>query len=311
MKVLVTGATGFLGQHIVDEFRSADLASYEVVGVGSKQYNITNATDTERLFQDHKPDIVLHLAARCGGILANKNSPADFLVSNLQMGINIYEMSRKYNVKKVYALGSVCQYPVNCPTPFREDDIWNGAAESTNFPYGQAKRSLMMMSQTYREQYGLGGAFFIPVNMYGEKDHFDLVNSHVVPALINKFVNAVEKNLTTVECWGSGNATRELFFVGDCVEALIKAITSDFDSSLPINLGTGIDISIKDLASLIAKLTGFKGDIVFTGDVSDGQPKRRLDVSRAKAMLGWEAKTKLEDGLIKTIAWYQNNKKES
>jgi GDP-L-fucose synthase len=207
----------------------------------------------------------------------------------------------------VYTLGSVCSYPLNCPTPFKEDDIFNGYPESTNAPYGQAKRTLMMLGNTYREQYGIAGAHLIPVNLFGPHDHFDLVNSHVIPALINKFVNAVDKGLSTVRCWGTGLATREFFYAEDAAKAIVSAVYQSLDTELPINLGTGKEISIKELAHLIAKLVGFDGEVLFTGEVSDGQPKRRLDVSRAKEMLNFEADTNLLTGLVKTITWYQDN----
>lgn len=325
MKILVTGATGFLGQHIIEEFKAVNMSSwlvnealnlddkykyYDVVSVGSKQCNLTNANDTERLFKEHKPDIVLHAAALCGGILANKNSPADFIHVNTMMGLNIFKTALKFGTEYVYTLGSVCAYPELCPTPFKEENIWSGYPEKTNAPYGMAKRMLLMLQNSYREQYGIKGAHLIPINLYGKNDHFDLVNSHVVPALINKFVNAIQKNLPTVECWGTGEATRELFYVEDAARVIVKAIEQKLDTELPINLGTGVNIPIKGLAELIAKLTGFTGEIVFTGEVSDGQLKRRLDVSRAKAMLGWEAEVNLEDGLKRTIEWYRENKKD-
>lgn len=306
IRVLVTGGTGFLGKNLQRAF-SPLLNQFEIFYSGSS-YNLQEEYDTELLFNSVRPHVVVHMAAKCGGILANKNSPADFLVDNLRMGINVYEAARKFDVQWVYSLGSVCSYPIHCPTPFREDDIWNGYPEPTNAPYGIAKRTLMMLSQTYREQYNIGGAFLIPVNLYGPFDHFGTVNSHVVPALITKFTHAVEWEKPTVECWGTGTATRELFYVEDAAEAIVRAVTTGLDTYLPINLGTGEDISIKDLAYLIGNIVGFKGEIVFTGEVSDGQPIRRLDVSRAKQLLGWEAKTKLYDGLVKTIKWYKDNK---
>jgi len=243
--------------------------------------------------------------------LANKNSPADFLRDNTQMALNIYEAAREHHIKYVYSLGSVCAYPKYCPIPFREDDIWNGAAEETNFPYGQAKRTLLMLGQTYRQQYQLGGAHLIPVNMYGEYDNFDLTNSHVIPALIRKVHHASKNHLPTVECWGTGEATREFLYAGDAAEAIVKAINMQLDTNLPINLGTGTDISIKELAVLIATLMDYKGELVFTGEVSDGQPKRVLDVSRAKKILDWKANTSFLEGLLRTISWYRQNEDAS
>lgn len=306
MKVLVTGGTGFLGKAIQRQISN----SLTWIFKGS-ECNLVSQEHTEDLFEAVKPDVVIHAAALCGGILANANRPADFIATNTAMGLNVFETARMCNIKYVYTLGSVCAYPKFCPVPFKEEDIWNGYPEETNAPYGMAKRMLISMQNAYRTQYRIKGAHLIPVNLYGPEDHFDLVNSHVVPALINKFTNAVDKGLPSVQCWGTGEATRELFYVDDAAEAIVRAVESSLDTDLPINLGTGVDISIKDLAYLIGRLTNFSGKIEFTGEVSDGQPKRRLDVSRAKTMLDWEAKTQLEDGLVRTIAWYRLNKKEN
>jgi GDP-L-fucose synthase len=307
-KVLITGGTGFLGKHLTPKLKEAGL---DVWAPNSQELNLTNYSCMSEIGR-FQPAIILHMAASCGGILANKNSPADFLRDNTQMALNVYEAARLYDISKVYSLGSVCMYPVNCPTPFKETDIWNGKAESTNFPYGQAKRTLMMLGETYRQQYGIGGAHLIPVNMFGTHDTFDLINSHVIPALINKFCHAVKNNKPIVECWGSGTgATREFLFVNDCADVIAKAVLTNFDHPEPINLGVGKDISIHNLAHLIAKLTGFQGKIIFNGTVSDGQPKRLLDVSRAKELLGWTATTSLTEGLIKTIKWYRANLMQS
>lgn len=317
MKVLVTGGTGFLGKAIqrrVNSFNFWSMFPKELrplwIFKGS-ECNLVSQLETVELFTAVNPDVVIHAAALCGGILANANRPADFITANTVMGLNVFEAARMCHIKYVYTLGSVCAYPKFCPVPFKEEDIWNGYPEETNAPYGMAKRMLISMQNAYRAQYGIKGAHLIPVNLYGPEDHFDLVNSHVVPALINKFTNAVDKGLPAVQCWGTGEATRELFYVDDAAEAIVRAVESSLDTDLPINLGTGVDISIKELAYLIGRFTNFSGKIEFTGEVSDGQPKRRLDVSRAKTMLDWEAKTKLEDGLVKTIAWYRLNKKEN
>lgn len=304
MRLLVTGGTGFLGKHVDEAFRSYK-KEHQIWAPYSAQVNVLDSAQLARIIKEYGIDTILHMAAKCGGILANKESPADFLRDNTQMALNVYETARKTNIKAVYSLGSVCAYPKHCPVPFREDDIWNGAAEETNFPYGQAKRTLMMLGQTYRDQYGIKGAHLIPVNLYGEHDHFDLVNSHVIPALINKFTTAIKQKKEIVTCWGTGEATREFLYAGDAAQAIVKAVMYNLDTTLPINLGTGTDISIKDLASLIGQLTGFQGKIDFTGEVSDGQPKRRLDVSRAREMLDWQASTDLETGLAKTIKWYK------
>lgn len=307
MKILITGATGFLGKHIQKACEPYSEHSFTFIG---SSCDLTDRTDVDDLFRSINPDIVIHMAAQCGGILANKNSPADFLANNLQMGLNIYDSAKIFNIKTIYTLGSVCAYPKFCPTPFKEDNIWNGYPEETNAPYGIAKRAIMLLGQAYREQYGIGGAHLIPVNLYGEYDHFDPVNSHVIPALIRKFTQAVETKQPVVECWGTGEATREFLYAGDAAEAIIKAVMAGLDTNLPINLGTGKDISIKDLAYIIGDLTGFTGEIIFNGQVSDGQPKRMLDVSRAKELLNFEAKTQLLEGLQKTILWYEKEKYE-
>lgn len=326
MKILVTGGHGFLGKHITKELIKHGYDIYdgyalfnqpwqkpqdkEVWRPGRVDFDATSQLSADWGVQAFQPDVILHMAALCGGILANKNSPADFLHKNVDMSSNIFHAAHKHGCKRVYTLGSVCAYPKHCPTPFKEDDLWNGYPEETNAPYGMSKRLLLMLGQTYRQQYGIGGVHFIPVNMYGEHDHFDLTNSHVIPALIRKFDTAIEKNLSTVECWGTGEATREFLYAGDAAEAIIKAINNELDTSLPINLGTGKDISIKDLSHLIGDLSGFTGEIVFNGAVSDGQPRRMLDVSRAKDMMGWAAKTDLKTGLLKTIQWFRENKQQ-
>ena len=308
--ILVTGAgpNGFLGRHIKNE-----LSNFHGVSYIGREYNLIDFNETYEALTDHQADIIVHLAASCGGILANKNSPADFLTQNTLMAINVYEAARKYSQRKkksikIYALGSCCAYPTNCPAPFKEDDLFNGMPEITNAPYGQAKRTLLMLGQSYRKQYNIGGAHLIPANLMGEYDHFDLKNSHVIPALINKFTNAVKNNLKTVECFGTGVATREFLYAGDCAKAIRRALSVSLDTPNPINIGTGKNISIKNLATLIANITKFKGEIVFTGEVSDGQMERQLDVSMAKKMLNWEATTSLEEALRKTIKWYTEQK---
>lgn len=316
--VVVTGASGFLGKHLKEAFRSYQEEN-KVFFLNSCDCNLLDLHQVKQMLRLFQPDTIVHAAAVCGGIKANSMRPADFVVDNLKMGINLFEgveyFNREYcyghkpafpQVKQIYTLGSVCAYPKYCPVPFKEDDLWNGYPEETNAPYGIAKRTLLIMCQAYRQQHGLGGAHLIPVNLYGEHDHFDLENSHVIPALINKFTTAIDNGQNKVYCWGTGSATREFLYAGDAAKAIVRAVSSNLNTDLPINLGTGVDISIKDLAFLIGKLTGFRGEIEFTGEVSDGQPKRRLDVSRAKELLGWEAQTKLEEGLVRTISWYRN-----
>lgn len=311
MKILVTGGTGFLGKHVYEKLQEVKGQFSDIYIPSSKVLNLHNREDImyKLISADFdENDVILHMAAVCGGILANKNSPADFLHKNIDMTSNLFHAAREIGIKKVYTLGSVCAYPKYCPAPFKEDDLWNGYPEETNAPYGMAKRLQLLMGQTYREQYGIGGAHLIPVNLYGEHDHFDLTNSHVIPALIRKFDTAININSPRVECWGTGEATREFLYAGDAAEVIVKAIINGLDTSLPINLGTGQDISIKDLAYLIKELTGYNGEIFFNGKVSDGQPKRVLDVSRAKELLNWTAKTNLKDGLIKTIQWFRENR---
>jgi GDP-L-fucose synthase len=307
MKILVTGGTGFLGKHVQQAFSKS---RNELWFPSSKDLNLLDSRASEEAIAYIQPDTILHMAAVCGGILANKNSPADFLHKNLDMASNIFHAARKVGCKNVFTLGSVCAYPKNCRTPFIEANLWDGYPEETNAPYGIAKRVLLMLGKTYREQYGIGGTHLIPVNMYGEHDHFDLTNSHVIPALIRKFDNAITNNLPEVECWGTGKATREFLYAGDCAQAIVRAVESGLTADEPINLGMGKDITIEDLASLVAELTGYLGKIKFTGEVSDGQPKRLLSVYRAQSLLDWNANTTLRDGLVRTIRWYRANKQQ-
>lgn len=301
--LMLTGGNGFLGHHIRAEL---DARNVSYLAPHSAELNILDFDAFDQYLRKHKPDTILALAAKCAGILGNHNNPAVFLRDNTQMALNTYEAARVNGITNIYSVGSICAYPSNCPVPFREDNIWNGFPEKTNAPYSQAKRTLMMLGQTYRQQYGMTGAHLIPVNMYGAHDKFDLVNGHVIPSLIIRMENAKREHSPLVECFGSGTATREFLFGPDCAEVIIKAVFSGLNTDLPINLGVGKDISIRDLACLIAELIGFRGEIVFNGTVSDGQKKRLLDVSRAKEMLGWQATTGLREGLIKTIEFYRS-----
>lgn len=310
MKVFITGGNSFLGHHLLSLF---DKAGIEYYAPSSSIINLLDYEDTRSYLENKFSgfggyNAVLHLAAKCGGIQANSNNPADFLRENTQMGLNVYELARHFEIPYVYSLGTVCMYPKYGKIPLREDEIWEGFPEETNAPYSQAKRTLLMLHQTYREQYGMKGAFLVPVNLMGEFDSFHPNKSHVIPALIKKFVDAEEQGSFQVNCFGSGYATREFLYAGDAAEAIFQVVSSLFDYEQPINLGTGKDILIKDLAYLIKELVDFDGEIVFDGSVSDGQPKRRLDVSRAKEVMNWEAKTSLREGLIKTIDWYRKNK---
>jgi len=275
---------------------------------------------TKDYIWEHNPDTILHMAAKCGGIGANKDAPADFIHDNIKMSMNLFDAIKNVNgwipgrmrhepaVTHFYGLGSVCAYPKHCPVPFKEDDLWNGLPEETNNPYGQSKRIMLTMQEAFRDQYGLKGAHLIPVNMYGTHDHFNPRNSHVIPALIRKFVQARNSNDKSVEIWGDGTPTREFLYANDCASAICHTIVNRMDISVPINLGTGVDISIEELAELIRGLVGYNGELVFTGEVSvNGQPVRRLDVSRAKEILGFEAGTSLVEGLKETIQWFEKN----
>ncbi len=309
--VLITGGSGFLGGFITKRFNDAN--KFNVISTGSQTFNLFDLPTITYTLEQRKVDIVVHAAAKCGGIGLNQRQPADLTRDNLQMSLNIMEACRIAKINKLYVLGSVCSYPVNCPVPFQEDNLFAGYPELTNSGYGNSKRMLFDLHDSYRQQYGLTGAKLIPVNLYGPEDHFDLENSHVIPALINKFIKEIEvckiiRKVPQVNCWGTGTASREFFYAEDCAEAIFQAVNQELDTILPINLGTGKEITIKALTELIAELTNFKGNIVFTGEVSDGQPRRCLDVSRAKEMLGFEAKTDIRTGLIKTIEWYQKNK---
>jgi len=303
--ILVTGGNGFLGKHLKEKFKKA--SALNIIYPSSKEVNLLRQDAVMDLFERERPDTVLHMAAICGGIGANKESPADFVHLNSKMTCNIFDAVLKYGTESLYTLGSVCSYPKHCPVPFQEDDLWNGYPEETNAPYGTAKRLQLVMQQSFMQQYGLKGAHLIPVNMYGEHDHFDLEKSHVIPALIRKFVEAKENGDPNVTCWGTGSATREFLYAGDAAEAISYAVLSNFSNPEPINLGVGYDISIKDLATKISDIIGYEGDIIWDTTKPDGQPKRMLDVSRAEELLGFKASTSFDDGLRKTIEWYMYN----
>lgn len=319
-KILVTGASSFLGHHVMPLLNISP--KFEILAPTSKELNLLDRDQVINYICNNKPDIILHMAALCGGIGANKAAPAEFAHDNLKMSVNLFDGIRKINkwgreyekqaeqpvVTHFYGLGTICSYPKNCPVPFKEEDMWNGFPEETNAPYGNAKRMMYVLQQSFRQQYGLKGAHLTPVNLFGEWDHFNLDSSHVMPALISKFITAKVNGDEFVEVWGDGTPTREFLYAGDCARAIVKAIIEDFDYSDPINIGTGIDISIKDLADLIKEVVHYEGRIKFTGDVSvNGQPKRRLDVSRARDVLGFTARTDLRTGLEKTVAWYKKS----
>lgn len=301
-RILITGAYGFLGRFVMDELESRGYWSYYTAG--HKGYDLTNPIAADALLQYHQPNIVIHLAAKCGGIGANMDKPAEFFTDNILMNTNMVEASYKHNIEKFIGIGSVCSYPKHCPVPFKEEDLWEGFPESTNAAYGIAKKALMIQLQTYRQQYGFNGIYLIPVNMYGENDHFDLRTSHVIPALIRKIYEAKKSGQKQIECWGTGEASREFFYAGDCARGIIDAMEK-YDGGEPVNLGTGKEIKIKDLVNLIAKLSNWDGEIVWRSEMPDGQPRRMLDISKAEKLFGFRATTSLEEGLIKTIRYYE------
>ncbi|MDP3997090.1 MAG: GDP-L-fucose synthase [bacterium] len=304
-KIMVTGGGGFLGSYVVDKLKA--MGVNDIFVPRKKDYDLVDLSDVRKAYNDSNPDIVLHLAAVVGGIGANKEFPGRFYYDNLMMGAQLMEEARLRGVEKFVALGTICCYPKFAPVPFREDDLWNGYPEETNAPYGLAKKMLLVQSQAYRQQYDFNSIFLMPVNLYGPKDNFDLQSSHVMPALIRKFSEAVDKGFPMVTVWGTGNPTREFLYVEDCAQAIVSA-TEKYDGQEPVNIGSGYEISIKDLAELIAELTGFKGSIVWDDSKPDGQPRRKLDVSLAKKYFDFEALTSFKEGLKRTIEWYYKSK---
>jgi GDP-L-fucose synthase len=296
-RVLVTGGGGFVGSHLVERLEEQ---GHEVVVARRRDYDLTRFTDAERLFADAAPEVVFHLAAEVGGIGANRANPGRYWYANLMMGAHVLELSRVNDIRKLVVAGTVCAYPKLTPVPFHEDALWNGYPEETNAPYGVAKKSILVGGQAYREQYGLDTIYLLPANLYGPRDNFDLDSSHVIPALIRKMVDARGE----VVLWGDGSPTREFLFVDDCVDGLLLA-SERYDGPDPVNLGTGVETPIRELAELIAELTGFEGEIVWDTSMPNGQPRRQLDASRAADLFGFRARTPLRDGLARTIAWYR------
>lgn len=302
-RIVVTGGAGFLGRIIVERLRT--LTDVEVFVPRSADYNLIEAADIKRLFTETRPDLVIHLAAVVGGIGANQKNPGKFFYENLMMGVQLIEQARLSHVQKFVATGTVCAYPKVTPIPFREDDLWNGYPEETNAPYGLAKKMMLVQSQSYRQQYGFNSIFLLPANLYGPGDNFDLESSHVIPALIRKCVEAREAGQQFVEAWGTGNASREFLYVSDCADGILRA-AARYNESEPVNIGSGSEITISELLQLIARLTRFEGEIRWQSDKPDGQPRRRLDVSRALEKFGFQARVTLEEGLRKTIDWYES-----
>jgi GDP-L-fucose synthase len=301
-RVLVTGGNGFLGSFVVERLKAVGCAS--VFTPRSREFDLRHETDVVRLLADTRPDVILHLAAVVGGIGANRDNPGRFLYENLIMGTLLMEQARRAGVRKFLTVGTICSYPKFTPVPFHEDDLWNGYPEETNAPYGLAKKMLLVQGQAYRQQYGFNSIHLLPVNLYGPRDNFDPASSHVIPALIKKCVEAVDNRAATMTVWGTGKATREFLYAADAAEGIVMA-AERYDGADPVNLGAGFEISIKDLAEKIARLTGFTGTIVWDASKPDGQPRRSLDTSRAQQAFGFRAHTGFDEGLEQTIAWYR------
>jgi GDP-L-fucose synthase len=301
-RVLVTGGGGFLGGRVVERLRSS--GCHDVRAPRSSEYDLRNGDDIERLYEAVRPTMVVHLAAVVGGIGANRERPAEFFYDNLLMGVQLLDRAWRAGIPKFVAIGTVCAYPKLAPVPFSEDDLWSGYPEETNAAYGLAKKMLLVQSQAYRQQYGYNSIFLLPVNLYGPGDNFDPRSSHVIPALIRKCVDAVEGGHQRIEVWGDGTPTREFLYVDDAAEGILLA-AERYDSSDPVNLGSGTEISIADLVHRIAEEVGFTGQIVFDPSKPNGQPRRQLDVRRAVERFGFRAKTPFDEGLKKTVAWYR------
>jgi GDP-L-fucose synthase len=302
-RILLTGGAGFLGARVRERLEAAGAA--EIVVPRRVEYDLTDATEVARVFSSAKPDTVVHLAAEVGGIGANRDNPGRYFYANMAMGLHLIEEARRRGTQKFVQVGTVCSYPKHTPVPFRETDLWEGYPEETNAPYGVAKKALLVMLQAYREQYGMDGVYLMPVNLYGPGDNFDLASSHVIPALIRKCEEARIAGAPEVMCWGTGSASREFLYVDDCADAIVSAAVR-YNDAEPINLGAHSEITIKDLTELIARLTGFEGTLAWDPSKPDGQPRRCLETSRAKELLGFEASTSLEEGLEQTIAWYRS-----
>lgn len=301
-RVCLTGGAGFLGSFVTAKLRQRGATEIFIPHI--EQYDLVNPQDVERMLDDARPDVVIHLAAHVGGIGANRLHPAEFFYDNLMMGTQLMHQAWKRGVEKYTAIGTVCAYPKFTPVPFKEDDLWNGYPEETNAPYGLAKKMQLVQAQAYRQQYGFNAIFLLPVNLYGPRDNFDLESSHVIPALIRKFLEAQEAGVDEVEVWGDGSPTREFLYVEDAAEGIVLA-TELYNGADPVNLGSGHEISIKDLAELIQRLTGYQGRLVWDTSRPNGQPRRGLDTTRAEEYFGFKAATTFEEGLRRTIDWYR------
>jgi len=305
-RVVVTGGTGFLGGYVTEGLRKRRCRNILVPKI--EDYDLVRAGDIIRMYEDMRPDIVIHLAAVVGGIGANREHPGEFFYKNLMMGVQLIEQGRLRGIEKFVAIGTVCAYPKHTPVPFKEEDLWGGYPEETNAPYGLAKKMLLVQSQAYRREYGFNSIFLLPVNLYGPGDNFDPQTSHVIPALIKKCVDAIDGGQDRIECWGSGNVSREFVYAADAAEGILLA-TEKYNSAEPVNIGSGCEIRIRELAEKIAKLTGFDGEIWWDSSKPDGQPRRRLDVSRARKCFGFEARMPFDEGLKATIDGYRASRR--
>lgn len=306
-KIVVTGGAGFLGSFVVNKLKEKIAGPENLFVPRSSEYNLVHEQDIERLYNDHKPDVVIHLAAVVGGIGANRAHPGYFYYKNLMMGAMLMEHARLTGVGKFVAIGTICAYPKHTPVPFREEDLWKGYPEETNAPYGLAKKMMLVQAQAYRAEYGFNAIYLLPVNLYGPRDNFDPKSSHVIPALIKKCIDAREAGKNSITVWGTGKATREFLYVEDAARGIVMA-TEKYDGAEPVNLGAGFEISIKDLVQKIKKYTGFKGKLEWDTEKPDGQPRRCLDVSRAEEYFGFRADTNFDEGLKKTIEWYERHR---
>jgi len=304
-RIVVTGGAGFLGSYVIEALRAR--GAREIFVPRSKDYDLVRMDAVRALYRDTQPTLVLHLAARVGGIGANRNNPGKFFYDNLMMGVQLIEVAREVGLKKLVALGTICAYPKHCPVPFKEEDLWNGYPEETNAPYGLAKKMLLVQSDAYRRQYGLDSIVLFPVNLYGPRDNFDLETSHVIPALVRKCVEARERKEGRIVVWGTGAASREFLHARDAAEGILAA-TERYERSEAVNLGAGFEITIRDLVPLVARLCRFEGEIAWDPSKPDGQPRRMLDTSKALREFGWKARIPFEEGLRETVAWFEENR---